>query len=336
MVCEKIGSSPNRRLSILEGLEESPVPGPHEAKHERASSNMSDPQGSSTRPSTTSAPLPKHIKLSGPLSTNALDSGMLRPRTEIETNLLQLIGGTQSIKETQLQPTVADSSTHNAENIIVDAELEDLDGERPRELSAKQKKKLARFTEKIEREAGEVLHTVELDSITPIPEEVKWKEDPELLCCYNWQETQEGSNTIFVPGGPPKWTPQAIPHALEKDDGWSYTDYNYVRSPKDPYSAMFHALGAMNSEYQFMDTDVIADRNNLRVLLEFTQGKHNGPFRLNLYTVYNTLIITRRESKYWMNMGGNPSQASLRLQLRKGIHNRWRRDGRCNIALPCN
>jgi hypothetical protein len=62
---------------------------------------------------------------------------------------------------------------------------------------------------------------------------------------------------------------------------------------------MFSALSMMNPDYQFMDVDVLADRNNLRVLLEFVSGKANGPFRLDLYSLFDTLVIVRNESKWW-------------------------------------
>lgn len=62
---------------------------------------------------------------------------------------------------------------------------------------------------------------------------------------------------------------------------------------------MFQALSLMNPFYQFTDIDVLADRNNLRVLLEFCQGKANGPFRLDLNSILNTLVIVRNESKWW-------------------------------------
>lgn len=67
---------------------------------------------------------------------------------------------------------------------------------------------------------------------------------------------------------------------------------------------MFHALNVMNPGYQFNDIDVLADRNNLRVLLEFCQGKANGPFRLNLYLLFNTLIIVRKETRWWKHSDG--------------------------------
>lgn len=60
----------------------------------------------------------------------------------------------------------------------------------------------------------------------------------------------------------------------------------------------------MNPSFKFSDVDVLADRNNLRVLLEFVQGKANGPFRLDLYTMFNTLVIVRNEAKWWKHSNG--------------------------------
>ena len=107
-----------------------------------------------------------------------------------------------------------------------------------------------------------------------------------------------------MPGEPAKWHPPTLPHTVERDSGFQYTDYNYARQPRDPYSAMFHALSVMNPNYQFGDVDVLADRNNLRVLLEFVQGKSNGPFRLDLYLLFNTLVIVRKESRWWKHSDG--------------------------------
>jgi hypothetical protein len=91
---------------------------------------------------------------------------------------------------------------------------------------------------------------------------------------------------------------------LERDSGFQYQDYNYARQPRNPYSPMFQALNVMNPGYTFHDIDILADRNNLRVLLEFAQGKANGPFRLNIYLVFNTLVIVRRESRWWKHSDG--------------------------------
>ncbi|KAI8933053.1 hypothetical protein NX059_009699 [Plenodomus lindquistii] len=175
---------------------------------------------------------------------------------------------------------------------------------RPAVMTAKQKKKMVRFNKTVARDAGDVIESIEAGSIMPVAQSVSWDEEPELLCSYNWQNSDNGTNTIFVPGAPTKWQEPTLPITLEKDSGIQYADYNYARQPRDPYSPMFHALSAMNPNYRFNDVDVLADRNNLRVLLEFCQGKSNGPFRLNLFLVFNTLIIVRKEDKWWKACDG--------------------------------
>jgi hypothetical protein len=59
----------------------------------------------------------------------------------------------------------------------------------------------------------------------------------------------------------------------------------------------------MNPSYQFHDTDVIADRSNLRKLLDCVAGRNNGPWRLDLHVIEDTLIIVKRDPKYrqWMD-----------------------------------
>ena len=66
-----------------------------------------------------------------------------------------------------------------------------------KELTAKQKKKIERFEQIIARDTGDVLQVIEADAVTPVPAPVTWDEDPELLCCYNWQASTDGTNTIF-------------------------------------------------------------------------------------------------------------------------------------------
>ncbi|KAG9193490.1 hypothetical protein G6011_03525 [Alternaria panax] len=168
----------------------------------------------------------------------------------------------------------------------------------------KYQKKKERFEQSIERDAGEILETIEKDALTPVAEQVVWDKDPELLCCYNWQASEDGTNTIFVPGEPAKWQEPPLPHTLNPDSGFTYSDYNYARQPRNPYLPMFHALSLMAPNTNLHDVDVLADRNNLRILLEFAQGKSNGPFRLNLYLVFNTLVIVRRESRWWKHADG--------------------------------
>ena len=168
----------------------------------------------------------------------------------------------------------------------------------PTELTPKQKKKRAKITRVLQRDTGVVLHSIEATNTSPIPETVTWTQEPEVLCCYNWSDDAK-SNTIFVPGQPPKWTPPGIPHTLMEDKGLKYSDYNYVRNNRNPFEPMFHAINVMNPDFQFHNVDVIADRNNLRKLLECVAGKKNGPWRLDLHVIQNTLIIIKKDVSFW-------------------------------------
>ncbi|KNG47749.1 geranylgeranyl pyrophosphate synthetase [Stemphylium lycopersici] len=187
-----------------------------------------------------------------------------------------------------------------------DAEVETEEARALREArERKLQKKTERFRSTIARDAGEVIETIPVEALNPVPHTIAWDSDPELLCCYNWQASTDGTNTIFVPGEPQKWQQRPLPHTLEPDSGYTAQDYNYARQPRNPYSPMFHALSVMKPRYNFHDVDILADRNNLRVLLEFAQGKSNGPFRLNVFLVFNTLVIVRRESRWWKRSDGN-------------------------------
>lgn len=237
-----------------------------------------------------------------------------RQRTQQETNLLSLINPTlaASLGGPQIQddqptedPTEYEQDDDDVE-IATDSEEGELDIPKPlpRVLTGAQKKKKARKDSVLSKDRGPLLHTISPSNVQPYQSEVVWDQDPELLCSYNWSSTVDGSNTIFVPGGPQKWTPQAIPYTVPGDAGFHPTDYNYVRQPRDPFSAVFHAMTLMNPDYAFNNIDILADRNNLRVLLEFVQGKTVGPFRLDLYMVFGTLLIVRREDGFWRRSDG--------------------------------
>ncbi|EUC33366.1 hypothetical protein COCCADRAFT_96310 [Bipolaris zeicola 26-R-13] len=244
-----------------------------------------------------------------------------------EAKIAMALGGSswQSLQNSNTaDPVAAAGQAAHADEEYQDDDDEDMDGgngipivdgpadtvaaqelEVDEELLKKRKKRLERFEKVIAKDAGEVVETIELDSLIPISQKVSWDQDPEILCCYNWQASTDGTNTIFVPGEPAKWQQPALPHHLKRDSGFQYQDYNYARKPKNPYSPMFQALSVMNPGVTFHDVDILADRNNLRVLLEFAQGKANGPFRLNIYLVFNTLVIVRRESRWWKLSDGH-------------------------------
>ncbi|KAF7443014.1 hypothetical protein A1F94_013076 [Pyrenophora tritici-repentis] len=255
------------------------------------------------------APKSAHLPMTNDSITSApnMDSTPLSFETKIAM-ALQGQGNWQQLQNAPIAAAAANSGVADNEDSVLGEDetnepkaVEDVvDTARKEKLA----KKAQRFNQVIARDAGEVVKTIDLDTIQPVRETVSWDQDPELLCCYNWQFSTT-ANTIFVPGEPAKWTPRPLPYNLERDSGFSFADYNYARRPRDPYSPMFAALRVMRPGYTFNDIDVLADRNNLRVLLEFTQGKANGPLRLNLYLVHNTLVIIRKESRWWKRNNGD-------------------------------
>ncbi|KAJ4299652.1 hypothetical protein N0V90_004898 [Kalmusia sp. IMI 367209] len=219
--------------------------------------------------------------------------------TLAETNEIDVDDDDDDVDNDEVLDLIDEDEDDGGRNDAEDVE------DKPKELSAKRKKRLERMANITAREAGPVILTLDVHDLVPISSEVTWDRDPELLCCYNWHGAVDGTNTIFVPGCPPKWTPPALPRTLETDLGYQYADYNYVRKPRDPYAPLFSALGVMNPNYQFWDIDILADRNNLRMLLEFVQGQANGPFRLDLHMVYNTLLLVRKGEGFWRKQDGS-------------------------------
>ncbi|KAJ4373682.1 hypothetical protein N0V86_007825 [Didymella sp. IMI 355093] len=241
-----------------------------------------------------------------------------RQRTQEETSLLSLINPTFATSLRTSQPqhadsvaeTVQDDDVENLDDDDVDIATDSEEGELdipkplPKALTPAQKRKKERKDKVLSKWRGPVLREILAPDVGACQEEVTWNEDPEIICSYNWSSSVDGSNTIYVPGAPTKWAPQDIPYKVPGDTGFHPTDYNYVRQPADPFSAVFNAMTLANPDFNLKDSDILADRNNLRTLLEVVQGRTVGPFRLDLYLIFNTLIIVRREDGFWRRSDG--------------------------------
>lgn len=105
----------------------------------------------------------------------------------------------QGAKWQELQNNAGSTGETLPEPVEDDLEEEDevLDENKPPELTAKQKKKREQFDRTIARDAGDVLQTIEPDALKAGEQEVIWDQDPEILCCYNWQASSDDTNTIF-------------------------------------------------------------------------------------------------------------------------------------------
>lgn len=111
-----------------------------------------------------------------------------------------------TVQEEIVDEEAADEDEEESEDDDADEEVETGDStdaaaadepKMPPVLSAKQKRKRKQFAQAIERDAGGILHTIDLESLVPVATSVTWDGDPELLCCYNWQASTDNTNTIF-------------------------------------------------------------------------------------------------------------------------------------------
>lgn len=94
-------------------------------------------------------------------------------------------------------------------------------------------------------------------------------------------------------GSAPIYKETAVPIALRRDSGLQYVDQNAARLPQYPFEVVFHAAEIMNPKIKFDAIDVLINRNSLRKFLSFCQGRSQDSFRVNLFTVSNTLIVER-------------------------------------------
>ncbi|XP_014559105.1 hypothetical protein COCVIDRAFT_92755 [Bipolaris victoriae FI3] len=150
---------------------------------------------------------------------------------------------------------------------------------------------------------GRPILTIDTTSLQPDNNPVHSTEGFETLCSYNWQN----DGAIYVPGGPPKWTPPPLPTTLAQDAGHHFIDQNAARVPKYPFEPAFRALSLMNPETNLTTVDILANRNSLRKLLDLSAGKKLDPFCMGLNLINNTLVISRKERTAQHMVHGAPN-----------------------------
>jgi hypothetical protein len=169
---------------------------------------------------------------------------------------------------------------------------------------------------------GKLLKSVVSSTLTVSPIGVSSAAGFDFLCSYNW--TPLSFPTIYVPGKikmnspptflcflivlltgvPPKLKSLDLPVTMMKDAGFQFVDQNAFRVPESPFEPIFRALSSMNPSVEFSTVDVVTNRNSLRNLLCFSQGRAESSFRIDLNTVHETLFLTRHEKNSRLKIGG--------------------------------
>ncbi|KAI4692886.1 uncharacterized protein J4E88_001256 [Alternaria novae-zelandiae] len=150
---------------------------------------------------------------------------------------------------------------------------------------------------------GLPVRTIEAATLEPDTTKVSSARGFETLCSYNWQ--YDGS--IHVPGAPPRWNPPPLPTTLAQDSGRHFVDQNASRVPKYPFEPVFAALAVMKPNVVLDQVDIIANRNSLRKLLDFSAGRRLDTFCMGLHMVGNTLVVSRKERNAQQMIHGAPN-----------------------------
>ncbi|KAL6711046.1 hypothetical protein ACN47E_006921 [Coniothyrium glycines] len=151
------------------------------------------------------------------------------------------------------------------------------------------------------KDTDRVLQTIQHDSLQPHDSSISSVGGFDVLCTYNWQID---GKAICVPGSPPRWLPLTLPVTLSPDSGLQYIDRNASHVPQYPFEPAFRALAIMNPDIPLDDTDIIANRNSFRKLLDFAAGKRQDPFRMDLHLINKTLFLSRKERNARMMIHG--------------------------------
>lgn len=105
----------------------------------------------------------------------------------------QQLQGDSAVESTIAAEDGIDSDSDGGDAVLEIPEEEVIDPV----VAEKRRRKLERFNNTIARDAGHIVETIHKNALTPVPEPIVWDEEPELLCCYNWQAAEDGTNTIF-------------------------------------------------------------------------------------------------------------------------------------------
>ncbi|KAK1466478.1 hypothetical protein CTAM01_17015 [Colletotrichum tamarilloi] len=139
----------------------------------------------------------------------------------------------------------------------------------------------------------QVIRSIDHPSLVPSEASVSSASRCELVCSYSWAIGQD--EKIHIPGSAAVFQNIPLPVTIPKDRGTFFVDQNAARVPDFPFAPLFRATASMNPSFRFDDIDVLVNRNSLRKLLDFSAGRSQDSFRVNLHLVHRTLVIERCE-----------------------------------------
>ncbi|KAI5837911.1 hypothetical protein DFP73DRAFT_635702 [Morchella snyderi] len=110
------------------------------------------------------------------------------------------------------------------------------------------------------------------------------------ITSYNLLEKHK--RTIIVPGSPAILTPRPLPVRVRPDSGRSISDPARHVFPRAPLEPLFRALFTTRPDFNVKGVDLVTDRRNLRLLLDFVGGRADE-FRIDVELVRSTVLFSR-------------------------------------------
>ncbi|KAH0547998.1 hypothetical protein GP486_008260 [Trichoglossum hirsutum] len=136
---------------------------------------------------------------------------------------------------------------------------------------------------------GGLLGEIPLSSVEANPDTSVALEDLTTLTSYNLMP--KAQKTIVVPGSPSIWNPRELPTRIKPDSGSYPADHCRVVFPKCPLEPLIRAVLVAHPDFNLSDVDLISDRRNLRLLLDFVNGV-KSEFRINAEVVGSTVLLS--------------------------------------------
>ncbi|KAG4032568.1 hypothetical protein MFRU_006g00390 [Monilinia fructicola] len=162
------------------------------------------------------------------------------------------------------------------------------------DLNMKSSKSTTRYAAQLTRNAGRVITIIKLlslDNLTLDTNEQIGIKDFRYVASYNllWKK----SLSILVPGSPPIWSPPTLPIKLKNDNNRTLIggkDYKTQVS----MAPVLAALSVSITDISILSsTDLITDRNSLRKLLDFVNGKVDQVWKIDVEVVRNTMVFEK-------------------------------------------
>ncbi|PVF99869.1 hypothetical protein CPB86DRAFT_265484 [Serendipita vermifera] len=114
---------------------------------------------------------------------------------------------------------------------------------------------------------------------------------------HSWMEIN-GTPTLAIPGGPPKWMEPRLPLRVPADKGTQYIDHNGAKCQEADchrLAPILQSVEQCSPNFDFKNVNLVCYRNNIRNLLRWLDGTSKKDFRIDLHLVNDKKTIVMQE-----------------------------------------